>query len=250
MKSDVVKGFSLLHMKGFLMFRNQPQYGSMAHGFMSKVYGWMCIGLATTAAVSYYLSPEMHPELMQSVHANFWIFIALFVAQFGILMYLSSSYSRMTYSTMGLLFVAFCALQGVTLAPILYAYTQSSVFLVFAMAAGMFAAMALYGSVTNADLSSMGNILFMGLIGLVIANLINMFVQSGSFDIVIASFGVGIFAMLTAYDVQNLKRYSQSVLASPQDTGKFALLGAISLYLNLINIFLYLLRLFGERRDK
>ena len=230
------------------MFHNQSQYGSMAQGFMSKVYGWMCVGLATTAAVSFYLSPEMHPELLQSVQSNIWLFIGLFVVQFGVLMYMVSNYARMSYTTMAVLFVAFCALQGVTLAPVLFLYTQSSVFFVFMIAAGMFATMALYGSLTNADLSSMGNILFMGMIGLVIANVINMFVQSGTFDIVIASFGVGIFAMLTAYDVQNLKRYSQSVLASPQDTGKFALLGAVSLYLNLINIFLYLLRLFGDRR--
>ncbi len=95
---------------------------------------------------------------------------------------------------------------------------------------------------------SMGNILFMGLVGLIIANLINMFMQNAAFDMVIASFGVGIFAMLTAYDVQNLKKYSHMVLASPEDSGKFALMGAISLYMNLINIFLYLLRLFGDKR--
>ncbi|OGB86350.1 hypothetical protein A3J41_00775 [candidate division TM6 bacterium RIFCSPHIGHO2_12_FULL_38_8] len=230
------------------MFNNQSHYGSMAQGFMSKVYGWMCAGLATTAAVSYYFSPEMNPALMKAVTSNFLILIGLFAVQFGILMYMTWSYARLSYATMSMLFIGFCALQGITLAPVLYIYTASSVFYIFLIAAAMFAAMAVYGSVTNADLSSMGNILFMGLIGLIIANLINMFVQSAHFDMVIASFGVGIFAMLTAYDVQNLKKYSQFVLASPNDAGKFALLGAISLYLNLINIFLYLLRLFGDRR--
>ena len=230
------------------MFNNQSQYGSMAQGFMSKVYGWMCVGLATTASVMFYLAPEMNPAIVAKVSSNFLLLIGLFIVQFGILMYMMSSYARLSYTTMGVMFVAFCALQGVTLAPILYVYTTSSVFYVFAIAAAMFATMAVYGSVTNADLSSMGNILFMGMIGLVIANLINMFMQSAGFDMVIASFGVGIFAMLTAYDVQNLKRYSHMVLASPQESGKFALIGAISLYLNLINIFLYLLRLFGDKR--
>lgn len=230
------------------MFNNQSHYGSMAQGFMSKVYGWMCVGLATTASVMFYLAPEMNPALVKAVHANFLLLIGLFIVQFGILMYMMSNYARLSYSAMSIMFVAFCALQGVTLAPILYVYTTASVFYVFAIAAVMFATMAVYGSVTNADLSSMGNILFMGLIGLMIANIINMFMQSAGFDMVIASFGVGIFAMLTAYDVQNLKRYSQMVLSSPQDSGKFALIGAISLYMNLINIFLYLLRLFGDKR--
>jgi uncharacterized protein len=230
------------------MFNNQSQYGSMAQGFMSKVYGWMCVGMAVTAAVSYYFSPEMNPALMKALTSNFLVFIGLFLVQFGILMYMMSNYARLSYTTMAAMFVVFCALQGLTLSPILYVYTASSVFYVFLIAAGMFASMAVYGSVTQTDLSSMGNILFMGMIGLIIANLINMFVQSSGFDMVIASFGVGIFAMLTAYDVQNLRRYSQSVLSSPQDAGKFALLGAVSLYLNLINIFLYLLRLFGDRR--
>lgn len=230
------------------MFNNQSHYGSMAQGFMSKVYGWMCVGLATTAAVSYYFSPDMNPVLMKAVISNFFILIALIAAQFGILMYMTWNYARLSYTSMAVAFIAFCALQGITLAPVLYIYTASSVFYVFLIAAAMFATMAVYGSVTNADLSSMGNILFMGIIGLIIANLINMFLQSAQFDMVIASFGVGVFAMLTAYDVQNLKKYSNFVIASPQEAGKFALLGAMSLYLNLINIFLYLLRLFGDRR--
>lgn len=230
------------------MFNNQSHYGSMAQGFMSKVYGWMCVGLAVTASVMLYLAPEMNPGIVHMVNSNFLLIIGLFVVQFGILMYMMSNYARLSYTSMGVMFIVFCALQGITLAPVLFAYKLASVFYVFLIAVGMFASMAIYGSVTQTDLSSMNNILFMGLIGLIIANLINMFLQNSGFDMIIASFGVGIFAMLTAYDVQNLRKYSQFVLASPQDSGKFALLGAISLYLNLINIFLYLLRLFGDRR--
>ncbi len=230
------------------MFNNQRYSGSMAHGFMHKVYGWMCAGLATTASVSYYLSPEVNPDLFKSLMSNMFLMIGLFVAQLGIIMYMSWNYARLSYATMAAMFMVFCALQGVCLSPILYAYTAMSVFYVFLIAAGMFATMALYGWLTDADLSSMRNILFMGLVGLIIANLINIFVKSAAFNMVIASFGVGIFALMTAYDVQNLKKYSQYGISSPDEVGKFALLGAVSLYLNLINLFLYLLRLFGEKR--
>lgn len=231
-------------------YNNQGHYGSMAQGFMSKVYGWMCAGLAVTAAVSYYLSPEVNPQLMRALMSNWFVVLGLFFASIGIIMYMSYNFARLSYGAMGALFMVFCSLEGIALSPILYKYTQASVFYVFLIAAIMFAVMALYGWVTNADLSSMSNLLFMGLIGLIVANLINMFVQSAAFNMVIASFGVGIFAMLIAYDVQNLKKLSQEVLASQQDAGKFALMGAIGLYLNLINIFIYLLQLFGEERKK
>lgn len=230
------------------MFNNQMQYGSLAQGFMTKVYGWMCVGLATTAAVSYYFSPEMNPELYRTIASNWLISIVLFAAQIGILMYTQANFKRLSVGQVAAGFLTFSALFGVSLASVFAVYTTASVFYVFVVAAAMFAAMAIYGAVTSADLSSMGNILFMGLIGLLIANVINMFVQSAGFDLVIASFGVGIFALMTAYDVQNLKRFSQGMLASPEDASKFALLGAIGLYLNMINLFLYLLRLFGERR--
>jgi uncharacterized protein len=237
-------------MKGKRMFNNQRYSGSIAQGFMHKVYGWMCAGLGTTAAISYYLSPEVNPALFKAMMSNMLAMIGLFIVQFGIIMYMSWNYARLSYATMAGLFVLFCALQGITLAPILYIYTSASVFYVFFIAAAMFASMALYGWLTDADLSSMSNILFMGLIGLIIANLINAFVQSAAFNMVIATIGVGVFALLTAYDVQNLKRYSQYGVNSPDDAGKFALLGAISLYMNLINIFLYLLQLFGEKRNR
>jgi hypothetical protein len=230
------------------MFNNQRYSSSISSGFMQKVYGWMCAGLAVTAAISYYLSPEVNPALFKALHANMFMMFGLFIAQFGILMYMTWSFARLSYATMGTLFLAFCALQGISLAPILYVYTGASVFYVFMIACLMFAIMALYGSFTNSDLSSMSNILLMGMIGLIIAGLINMFVQSAMFNMAISVVGVGIFSMLIAYDIQNLKKYSQYGVTSPDDMGKFALLGAVSLYLNLINIFIYLLQLFGQKR--
>ncbi len=227
---------------------NNRGYSSMmAEGFMSKVYGWMCAGLGVTASASYYLL-EVNPQLMRSLTSNWYAVLGLMLVSIGIIMYMSINAARLSYATMAVMFLTFCALEGVVLAPVLAFYTSASVFYVFLIAAAMFATMALYGWMTNADLSSMGNILLMGMVGIIIASLINMFVQSSGFSMIISCFGVGIFAMLTAYDVQNLKKYSQSVMASPEDSGKFALMGALSLFLNLINIFMYLLQLFGDRR--
>ncbi len=230
------------------MFQNQRYSNSISSGFMQKVYGWMCAGLGLTAIISYYLSPEVNPALFDSIKSNLLIFFGLFIVQFGIILYMTWNYARLSYGTMAFLFLAFCALQGISLAPLLYIYTGASVAYVFIIACAMFAAMAIYGWATDADLSSMGNILFMAMIGIIVATLINMFVQSAAFNMLIAAIGVGVFAMLIAYDVQNLKKYSQYGISSPEDMGKFALLGAVSLYLNLINIFLYLLQLFGQRR--
>lgn len=230
------------------MFQNQRYSSSISSGFMQKVYGWMCAGLAVTAGISYYLSPEVNPILFKSIMSNMFMVFGLFIVQIGIILYMTWNYARLSYGSMAALFLGFCALQGISLAPILYMYTGASVFYVFVIACAMFAAMAIYGWMTDADLSSMGNILFMALIGMIVAGFINIFVQSAMFNMVMAAVGVGVFSMLTAYDVQNLKKYSQYGVNSPEDMGKFALLGAISLYLNLINIFIYLLQLFGERR--
>ncbi len=230
-------------------FNNRGYSSMMAEGFMSKVYGWMCAGLAVTATMSYYLL-EVNRPLLKTLTANFFPVLLLLLAGVGIIMYMRYNAARLSYSTMAVMFLSFCAIEGIALAPVLDFYTSASVFYVFLIASAMFATMALYGWMTNADLSSMSNILLMGLVGIIIANLINMFVQSAQFNLVIACFAVGIFAMMTAYDVQNLKRYSQSVMASPQDAGKIALMGALSLFLNLINMFMYLLQLFGEQKRK
>ncbi|MCX5923002.1 MAG: Bax inhibitor-1/YccA family protein [Candidatus Dependentiae bacterium] len=230
-------------------FNNRGYSSMMAEGFMSKVYGWMCAGLAVTASTSYYLL-EVNRPMLATLKSNFFPVLILMLAAVGIIMYMRYNMAKLSYSTMAVMFLSFCAIEGIALAPVLDFYTSASVFYVFLIASAMFAVMAVYGWMTNSDLSSMGNILFMGLVGIIIANLINIFVQSAQFNLVISCFGVGIFAMLTAYDVQNLKRYSQSMMSSPEDAGKFALMGALSLFLNLINIFMYLLQLFGEQKRK
>lgn len=228
---------------------NQGHYVSMAEGFMSKVYGWMCIGLSMTAAVAYYFSPAVNPHAFATIMTGrFPISFVLMAVQIGIVLYFSWSWRKLSYSSMAALFVIYSALNGVTLSPILYVFTGASVFYVFLIAAGMFATMALYGTVTKTDLSSMRNILFMGLIGLIIANFINLFIPSAALNIFTSAIGVGIFSLLTAYDVQKLRRLSQQMVASHEDVAKVSLLGALHLYLDIINLFLYLLRLFGQQR--
>ncbi|MDP3788745.1 MAG: Bax inhibitor-1/YccA family protein [Candidatus Chromulinivorax sp.] len=225
---------------------NNNHYAVMAEGFMSKVYGWMAAGLCVTAAVSYYLSPTVNPQLFHAISGSLLIFM---LVQFGLVMYFSLAWKSLSYTSLATLFIVYSGLMGITLSPIAYIYTGESIFQVFLIAAGMFGVMAMYGAVTKSDLSSMGNILFMGLIGLIIANLINMFWQNAQFDIITSCIGVGIFALLTAYDVQKLRNFGSQAVASQEDIDKVALLGALNLYLDIINIFLYLLRLFGQKKN-
>lgn len=225
---------------------NNNHYVVMAEGFMSKVYGWMAAGLCVTAGVAYYLSPAVNPVLFHKISGSLFIFLLL---QFGLVMYFSFAWKKLSYVSLATLFIVYSGMMGITLSPILYIYTGESVFQIFLIAAAMFGSMALYGSVTKSDLSSMGNILFMGLIGLIIANLVNVFWQNAHFDVITSCIGVGLFALLTAYDVQMLRNFGSQVMATQEDIDKIALVGALTLYLNIINIFLYLLRLFGQKRD-
>jgi FtsH-binding integral membrane protein len=225
---------------------NNNYYVAVAEGFMSRVYSWMTVGLCLTGGVAYSLSPTVNPELFQQISG--WI-LPLMVAQFGLVLLFSSAWRSMSSTVLAGLFLAYSGLMGVTLSPIAYIYTGESIFQVFLIAAAMFGVMAVYGAVTKSDLSSMSNILFMGLIGLVIANLINIFWQNAQFDIITSCIGVGLFALLTAYDVQMLRSYGSQALSSQEDMNKVALLGALTLYLDVLNLFLYLLRLFGKKRD-
>lgn len=226
---------------------NQGQYSVMAEGFMSKVYAWMCAGLTTTAVVSYFLGKN--PALLMKLSSGLAPLILLLFAQLGIIFYLSANMQKLSYASVAALYIAFTAIMGISIAPVQFIYTDASILNVFITASVMFIVMAVYGWVTKSDLSSMGNLLFMGLIGLIVSGLVNMFLQSSMLSMVTSAIGVGIFAMLTAYDVQRLKQYSQQVMGSPSEAGKFAIMGAIQLYLNMINLFMYLLRLFGDRRD-
>jgi len=227
-------------------FNHDQSYASMSEGFMSKVYGWMTAGLCITASIAYYLSPAVNPLLFATI-SNYLLPLALL--QFCLAMYFSYAWQRSSFTALAMMFVLYCALTGMTLSPLAYIFTGESLFQVFVIAAAMFGTMAVYGTVTKSDLTSMYDILYMALIGLIIANVINMFMQNAQFNIIIACFGVGAFSLLTAYDVQMLRRLGSQAMLTEEDSSKIALVGALSLYLNIINLVIYLLRLFGKKRN-
>ena len=168
----------------------------------------------------------------------------LMVFTIALVVVLSFRITKMSPTTAGALFIGYAVLNGIMLSGILFVYTQATIVSAFATAAGMFGAMAVYGTVTKRDLTSWGSFFFMGLIGIIIAQVINMFVRSSALDGTIALVGVFVFVGLTAYDAQKLKRLAAA--AGPQVTN-YAVIGALALYLDFINLFLMLLRLFGRR---
>lgn len=215
--------------------------------FMQQVYLWMAAALGVTALSSYFTASN--PQLLMVFFSGWVMPIILMAAIFGLVMYLTAAMHKLSAGTATALYIVYAALNGIFLAPIFLAYTEASIAKTFIIAAGMFAGMSVYGMTTKRDLTGMGSFLIMGLWGLILASLVNLFFKSSMMDFVISIVGVLVFIGLTAYDTQKLKEMGQT---APLDDSvairRGALLGAISLYLDFINLFLYLLRLFGERK--
>jgi FtsH-binding integral membrane protein len=213
--------------------------------FLRTVYGWMCAGLAITALVAYSIAGS--PVLVQALVTNHLLFLGLFVAQIALVFFLSARVDRLAPGIATLLFIAYAALTGVTLSVLVLAYTGASIATTFVVTAGMFGALALYGSTTRRSLAGVGQFFFMGLIGLVLASIVGIFWQSAALQFLISVVGVIVFTGLTAWDAQRLK---QMALALPEgQIGSYAIVGALSLYLDFINLFLFLLRFLGDRRE-
>jgi len=213
--------------------------------FLRSVYGWMCAGLGITAFVAYSLSGS--PALMQALVGNSVLFIGLFVGQLALVFFLSARVDKLAPGTASLLFILYAALTGVTFSVLVLAYTGASIANTFVVTAGMFGALALYGSTTKRSLAGMGQFLFMGLIGLVLASIVGIFWHSEALQFLISVVGVIVFTGLTAWDAQRLRRMA---LALPEgQVGSYAIVGALTLYLDFINLFLFLLRFMGNRRD-
>ena len=213
--------------------------------FLRAVYGWMCAGLAITAATAWFIAAS--PGLVFAIASNRMLFWGLVIAQLGIVFALSARVQTMAASTASLLFVAYSALTGVTMSFVLMAFTGESVATTFVVTAGMFGALALYGTVTSRSLAGIGQFLFMGLVGVLLASLVGMFWHSDALQFAISFVGVIVFTGLTAYDAQRLKAMALAMEGGP--TGSYAIVGALALYLDFINLFLFLLRFFGNRRD-
>jgi FtsH-binding integral membrane protein len=213
--------------------------------FLRSVYGWMCAGLGITAAVAYFVSQS--PTLVRAIAGNQLAYWGLMIAQLGIVFFLSARVDKIAAGTASLLFVLYSALTGITFAFILLVFTGESVATTFMVCAGMFGALAVYGTTTTRSLAGWGQFLFMGLIGVVLASFVGIFWQNDAFQFVLGFIGVIVFTGLTAYDAQRLKQMALSMPSG--QTGTYAIVGALALYLDFINLFLMLLRFFGNRRD-
>ena len=205
----------------------------------------MFFGLGITALVAYGLMGT--PGLVQSLVANHLVFLALFVAQIGLVFFLSARVDRIAPSTAAVLFVIYSALTGVTFSVLLLAYTGASITTTFVVTAGMFGALAVFGTTTKRSLAGAGQFFFMGLVGLILASIVGMFWNNDALQFLISVVGVIVFTGLTAWDAQRLKEMAAAV--PPERVGAYAIVGALSLYLDFINLFLFLLRFLGGRRD-
>lgn len=218
---------------------------SLASSVMKRVYVKMTLGLLVTAFLSMFCASSA--SYMHFMVMNSWFYWGLFIAELVIVFTLSARLTKMSSATATLLFYVFAAINGLALAPIFILYTATSIAKTFFICAGTFGAMSIYGYFTTQDLTKVGNFLFYALIGLIIASVVNIFTHSDTLGWIISCAGVLIFVGLTAWDTQKIKQMSQ--YASPDMAGHLATIGALSLYLDFINLFLYLLRFFGSSRD-
>ncbi len=218
---------------------------------MARVYLWMFVALIISALTAMYTHTsglfftEVEGRMVVQNQGLFWFAI---IAEFALVFILSLALNRMSAIVATVMFLAYSALNGLTLSMVLMAYTTSSVVNCFFVTAGTFGAMSFVGFTTKQDLSKFGSYLFMVLIGVIIASVINIFTRSSMFEWIISFVGLAVFIGLTAYDTNKLRMMSESVPADSEQGKKFAIYGALQLYLDFINIFLYLLRLFGERK--
>lgn len=212
---------------------------------MSKVYLWMTLALVVTGMTAYYVASS--PAILYAIVSNQIAFWGLFIGELVLVFVLSSRIMSLSFVTASLMFVIYSIMNGVFFSFILLAYTEQSIATTFLITAGTFGAMSLFGFVTKRDLSAMGRILFMLLIGLIIATVVNIFMKAEGLALILNYAGVVIFVGLTAYDTQSIKQMLQEH-GDKEGAEKIALLGSLSLYLDFINLFLYLLRFFGESR--
>lgn len=226
----------------------RSQSAAVFTALMRKVYLWMTLGLAMTGLAAAYVAGNA--GLMQAIFGSRLTLWALIIAELGVVFYFSARIMRMSFATAGVLFAVYALLNGVTLSVIFYVYSPEAITTTFFVTAGMFGAMSLVGYFVKRDLSAVGRFLYMALIGLLIATVVNCFVASSALYWGLTYLGVLIFAGLTAYDTQKIKQMLRMHGTEVSEgTMKLALLGSLTLYLDFVNLFLYLLRFFGVSRN-
>lgn len=214
--------------------------------YLTKVYNWMAIALLITGVTAYFTADS--EQLIQLIFGNKILFYGLLIGEIALVSFISARINKLTTSTAISLYILYSILNGLTLSFIFMAYTSASISSTFLITAGTFGAMSFFGYVTKKDLTKIGNIAFMALIGIIIASVVNFFMQSSLMSLVISYLGVLIFVALTAYDTQKLKRIAMNGFENEESMEKSAILGALTLYLDFINLFLFLLRIFGSRK--
>ncbi|WP_421550747.1 Bax inhibitor-1/YccA family protein [Kluyvera intermedia] len=215
--------------------------------YMAQVYGWMTCGLLLTAFIAWYAANSN--AFMELLYTNRIVFFGLVIAQLALVFVLSGMIHKLSAGVTTTLFMLYSVLTGLTLSSIFIIYTASSIASTFVVTGGMFGIMSLYGYTTKRDLSGFGNMLFMALIGIVLASLVNFWLKSDALMWAITYIGVIVFVGLTAYDTQKLKNIGEQIdVRDSSNLRKYAILGALTLYLDFINLFLMLLRIFGNRR--
>ena len=229
---------------GFVVNEKERGLSGAFPVLMRKVYTWMTLALLITGVTAFGVASS--PTLFMSLSKMMW---GLIIAELALVFILSGAINRLSLGTATLMFIGYSVLNGAMLSSIFLVYEPTVIAKVFFITAGTFGAMAVYGYTTKKDLTSMGKILFMALIGLIIATVVNMFLKSPGFDYILSYIGVAIFIGLTAWDSQKIKEMLQTQYDMSEGAQKLALLGALTLYLDFINLFLYLLRIFGNNRD-
>lgn len=214
--------------------------------FINRVYVWMGLGLLLTAVMAAFTAST--PSMVKAIFGTPMVFCGLLIAELAMVWGLSAMVGRLSFTAAAGAFVVYSVLNGLTLSVIFLAYTASSIYLAFFVTAGTFGLMSVYGIVTKRDLTSIGNLCFMGLIGIIIGSVVNMFLANQAIYWITTYVGIAIFVGLTAYHTQKIKSLSESVDAGSDEGKKMAVMGALALYLDFINLLLMLLRLLGRRR--
>ncbi|MES2285148.1 MAG: Bax inhibitor-1/YccA family protein [Bacteroidota bacterium] len=244
-----------METNNFNYVQSKEETSALSKTFMSSVFSWMSAALVITAIVAYYFGKDaslisllrtINPETGQ--FSNTILGLVVMFSPLALVLIMGVGFRKLSYPIMLFLYLLFAMLMGASISYIFLRYTDSSIIGVFFASAGMFGTMAVVGYNTNTDLTKFGSIMMMGLVGILIASIINWFLQSDSMSYIISFIGVLVFTGLTAYDVQKLKRIGSGVEYGTEETKKLVIWGAMDLYLDFINLFLFMLRLFGDKK--
>lgn len=234
--------------KLYRMINEKEGFVSLAFpALMRKVYVWMTLALVITGLTAYGIANS--PGLFYAIVSNQFLFWGLVIGEFALVLGINSAIHRLSITTATLLFILYSVVNGATLSVIFMVYALTSIANVFFITAGTFAVMAFIGYTTRKDLTSLGRMLFMGLIGIIIATVVNIFLGSSMLNMIVSYVGILVFIGLTAYDSQKIKRLLYTADSTDESAQKIALLGSLTLYLDFINLFLMLLRIFGGNRN-